>query len=112
MSNKMKYLEDAMNSDVSVAIKYVHKFEEMMQNHLEKSFAIAAKYLSIFIFTIASSLKTENPCKKPLGINNCFLFSLLSSIEIYLPKLGLPTLKSTATSKILPCNALTSFDCA
>ena len=41
MSNKMKYLEDAMNSDVSVAIKYVHKFEEMMQNHLEKSFASA-----------------------------------------------------------------------
>lgn len=41
MSNKMKYVEDAMNSDVSVAIKYVHKFEEMMQNHLEKSFAIA-----------------------------------------------------------------------
>ena len=41
MSNKMKYVEDAMNSDVSVAIKYVHKFEEMMQNHLEKSFASA-----------------------------------------------------------------------
>ena len=41
MSNKMKYVEDDMNSDVSVAIKYVHKFEEMMQNHLEKSFAIA-----------------------------------------------------------------------
>jgi hypothetical protein len=30
-----------MNSDVSIAIKYVHKFEEMMQIHLEKSFAIA-----------------------------------------------------------------------
>lgn len=41
MSNRMKYVEDAMNSDVSVAIKYVHKFEEMMQKHLEKSFAIA-----------------------------------------------------------------------
>ena len=37
----MKYVEDAMNSDVSVAIKYVHKFEEMMQNQLEKSFARA-----------------------------------------------------------------------
>jgi dTDP-4-amino-4,6-dideoxygalactose transaminase len=41
MSNRAKYVEDAMNSDVSIAIKYVHKFEEMMQNHLEKSFAIA-----------------------------------------------------------------------
>ena len=41
MSNKMKYVEDAMNSDVLIAIKYVQKFEEMMQNYLKKSFAIA-----------------------------------------------------------------------
>ena len=41
MSNRIKYVEDAISSDVSVAIKYVQKFEEMMQNYLKKSFAIA-----------------------------------------------------------------------
>ena len=41
MSNRIKYVEDAISSDVSVAIKYVNKFEEMMQNYLKKRFVVA-----------------------------------------------------------------------
>lgn len=41
MSTRMKYVEEAMNSDVSIAVKYVYKLEEMMKNHLEKNFDIA-----------------------------------------------------------------------
>lgn len=41
MSNRIKYVEDAISSDVSVAIKYVQKFEEMMQSYLKKRFVVA-----------------------------------------------------------------------
>ncbi len=41
MSNRIKYVQDAISSDVSVAIKYVNKFEEMMQNYLKKRFVVA-----------------------------------------------------------------------
>lgn len=41
MSNRMKYVEDAMSSDISVAVKYVHQLEEMMQEYLGRKFVIA-----------------------------------------------------------------------
>ena len=83
-----------------------------LSSYLKPILSPVAKYLSIFIFTIASWLKTEKPCKNPLGMKSCLFSKLSSSKEMTLPKLGLPTLKSTATSKIFPCNTLTSFDCA
>ena len=41
MSNRMKYVEEAMGSDLSVAIKYVYKLEDMMKKHINRKFVIA-----------------------------------------------------------------------
>lgn len=32
----MKYVEDEVSNDVSIAVKYVYKLEEMMKNHSKK----------------------------------------------------------------------------
>ena len=53
--------------------------------------------------------KTKNPCAKPLGIINIFLFSSESITPSHFPYVLLPGLKSTATSKTSPFIHLTSF---
>jgi dTDP-4-amino-4,6-dideoxygalactose transaminase len=41
MSNRMKYVEEVINSDISIAVKYVYKLEEMMRKYLDRKYVIA-----------------------------------------------------------------------